>query len=137
MPDDFASAAVRHWDNSAFLLEQNRLQEAAYLAGYVAECSLKFCEQKANLAPRPFGHDMNLLSSAGLELAQLLVPLMKRYQISVPLTDLFDWSETQRYESTGFMNDAKLQSIIQQAHGIAEEILVPMILDGYLEEFPK
>jgi len=137
MPDDFASAAVRHWDNSAFLFEQGRFQEAAYLAGYVAECSLKFCEQKANLASRHFGHDLDMLSSEGLELAQLLLPLMKRYQISSPLTDLFDWSEKHRYEATGFLPDAKLQLIIEQAHEVAKQILVPMILDGYVEEFPR
>jgi hypothetical protein len=137
MADDFASAAARHWDNSAFLFENGRFQEAAYLAGYVAECSLKFCVEQAQLIPREMRHELPILSSDGLELAKLLNPLFNRYQISTLITALLDWSETHRYEKTGFLPDAQLQAIVEQAHQVAEQILIPMLLDGYLEEVPQ
>ncbi len=35
--ENFYSAASRHWDNSAFLSDHNRHQEAAYLAGYAID----------------------------------------------------------------------------------------------------
>lgn len=138
MPDDFASAASRHWDNSVFLYDNGRFQEAAYLAGYVAECTLKFCivtaDPSANV--RKLAHNLPVLTSDGLELAKILNPLMNRYHLSHPLSDLLEWSEQHRYEKTGFWTDGKFKAIILQAHQVVEQILITMVLDGFLEEVP-
>jgi HEPN domain-containing protein len=82
--DDYASAAARHWDSSRFLADAARYQEAAYLAGYIAECSFKaFLERMMPTGqPRTFGHDLLALSDAALRMAVLLLPASRRYPVA-------------------------------------------------------
>jgi len=140
VPDDFPSAAVRHWDNSAFLAQQARWQEAAYLAGYAAECALKKLAEVGGLPARPFGHELSRLIDDGLVLALLLSPRLKRYPQALPsgaLPGLRRWSESHRYETTGFMAEAEFRQIVQEAHQAAESILIGLVLDGDLQELPQ
>lgn len=137
MSEDFASAAVRHWNSSDCLAKQGNWQEAAYLAGYVAECSLKFCIAKANLRPKDFYHELNLLSTDGLALASMLAPLMKRYRLKSDFTILFAWRPEHRYQKSGFWADDKFKEMIAQAEQVADQILLQMIFDGYHSEFPQ
>lgn len=139
MPDDFYSSAVRHWDNSAFLASHLRWQEAAYLAGYVAECALKELIEQSNMAPLPFRHDLARLLDDGIELALLLSPLLRRYPLVNPrgaLPGLRRWSETHRYEATGFMAESDFAQIVTDAHNVARSILVGLVLDGKELEMP-
>ncbi|MCH8293532.1 HEPN domain-containing protein [Candidatus Poribacteria bacterium] len=133
--ENFCSAASRHWDNSAFLSNHNRHQEAAYLAGYAAECALKALIEEGGLHGRPFRHSLVGLSVDGLELALLLNPLLRRYEVSPVVADtsgLGRWEETHRYEETGFLSEADFQDIVTQANKIARKILVGFTLDGLL-----
>jgi HEPN domain-containing protein len=132
--ENFYSATSRHWDNSAFLSEHGRHQEAAYLAGYAAECALKALIEKGGLAGRPFGHSLADLSGDGLELALLLSPLLRRYEVTrvISTAGLSQWRETHRYEETGFLPDADFQRIVAEAHEVAQMILVGFTLDGLL-----
>ncbi len=138
--ENFYSAASRHWDNSIFLSNNNRPQEAAYLAGYAAECALKALVERGSLPGKDFGHSLANLSQEALELALLLNPLLRRYQVSpivMPPSGLGQWSETHRYEETGFLSEAEFQKIIAEAHEIAHLILVDFTLDGLLEDIPE
>ena len=134
----FISAASRHWDNSAFLSTHDRHQEAAYLAGYAAECALKALVEQGGLQGRPFGHSLVNLSGDGLELALLLSPLLRRYPVGrVTPAGLGQWRETHRYAETGFLAEADFQSIVADAHAVTELILVGFTLDGLLEDIPE
>ena len=139
MPEDYYSAASRHWDNSRFLGQNGRWQEAAYLAGYAAECSLKALVELGDLVGQRLGHNLAQLRGDGLELALLLNPLLRRYPVGLPgagLPGLNRWSETHRYESTGFLPEAEFQQMVAEAHKIARHILIELALDGRLEEIP-
>jgi len=137
---DFISAASRHWDNSAFLSTHDRHQEAAYLAGYAAECALKALVEQGGLEGRPFGHSLANLSRDGLELALLLSPLLRRYQVGAVTPNaagLGQWRETHRYAETGFLPEADFQNMVADAHAVAQQILVGFTLDGLLEDMPE
>lgn len=138
--ENYSSACSRHWDGSTFLAENGYLQEAAYLAGYTAECALKTLVEQGGLLGRPFNHSLIDLSSDGLELALLLNVKLKRYQtdpISTNISGLAQWSETHRYEPTGFLLDSDFENIIKQSQKTAEVILVGLTLDGVFEGSPK
>lgn len=138
MPN-FYSAASRHWDNSAFLSDHHRYQEAAYLAGYAAECALKALIEQGGLMGRPFGHSLVDLTGDGLELALLLSPMLRRYQVGPIVAyapGLGQWRETHRYEETGFLSETDFKSIVAEAHEVTRLVLVGCTLDGFIEDIP-
>ena len=139
MPEDYPSAAARHWTESEFLTSQAHWQEAAYLAGYAAECALKVLVNRGGVAGRKLGHDLVALSGHGLELAVLFNPLLRRCHTDlghIVAAGLPAWSETQRYDRTGALPEAEYQSIAAQAAAVARAVLVTLVLDGDLPEVP-
>ncbi len=137
---DFYSAASRHWHTSTLLSDNQEFQQAAYLAGYAAECSLKALVEESGLFGKDFGHSLAKLSDDGLEMALLLNPLLRRYQISpivMASPGLGQWHETHRYEKTGFLPEDAFKRIIDEAGEIAELVLVGFTLDGLLESMPE
>lgn len=137
--DNFSSAAARHWDNSAFLAHHNRYQEAAYLAGYAAECALKTLVQIGDerLGGKTFGHNLVNLSGDGLTLALLLSPTLRRYPLQTPPPNNPQWREESRYHATDFSSAPQFQTIINEAHQTAGRILIGLTLDGFLEAMPQ
>lgn len=137
--ENFASAAVRHWDNSTFLADNGRYQEAAYLAGYTVECTLKALVQKGGLDARAFSHDLARLNNEGLELALLLSPQLRRYPTASTsnLQGFKAWLPEYRYAKTSLQPKQTqiFKYILQDADLIAQQILIGLILDG-LEELP-
>ena len=139
MSENFSSAAARHWTESHFLSAASHWQEAAYLAGYAAECALKALVGLGGVLGRPLGHDLAALSGSGLEMAVLLNPRLRRLQeplasataAGVPL-----WSETQRYEATGALQDAEYQAMAQSSCELARIVLANLTLDGDWQEVP-
>ena len=100
MNTNFAQAAIRHWDSSRRLKEEGRLQDAAYLAGYVGECALKavMVALDSPSAPKAYGHDLEALSGDALDTAALFTSDMGRYSdIAAPLTTIA-WKPEWRYE---------------------------------------
>ncbi len=141
MPENYSSAAARHWNESGFLFSagDEHWQEAAYLAGYAAECALKALVDIGSVTGRKFGHDLTALSDPGLEMAVLFNPHLRRLQYDVSATvssGLPAWSETHRYDKTGEKNTVEYQEIILKATGIARVVLVNLALDGSLDEIP-
>jgi len=66
--EDFPEAAEKHLLDSQLLLEKDRFDGAAYLAGYVVECSLKTIIQKENRSV-PRIHDLSKLRADALRFA--------------------------------------------------------------------
>jgi hypothetical protein len=67
--DDYPQAAMKHLEDAKSLLGANRVDGAAYLAGYVVECSLKSLVVVARGNPRHFNHNLTGLSQHTLALA--------------------------------------------------------------------
>jgi len=132
--EDYKSAAARHWDGVHILSLSHRWQEAAYLAGYVAECSFKALLQASALPDvQRLGHRLTILSKEALELALVLTPAAARYPIQ---SGLANWHTEQRYEATAPGREPEFRQMVQQADEIARAILIGMVLDGLLEEVP-
>lgn len=133
--EDYASATARHWDTVEFLAHSHRWQEAAYLAGYVAECAFKALLEQSSLPNvQRLGHSLETLSGAALDLALVLSPENSRYRVEHGVAG---WSTEQRYEMTAPHREAEFRQMVQQADEIAQTILVGMVLDGLFLEVPQ
>ena len=137
MNEDFASAAARHYCDSELLLAKQRLDNAAYLAGYAVECGLKALILHAGGHPRAaYSHNLSALAGKALELAVLLSPAMRRYYIDTideMLDASRDWDPALRYAASGQTAPAKAKDLGRAARMSFERILIPMILDGRIE----
>lgn len=140
--EDYVSAAARHWDNAQFLADDNRWQEAAYLAGYVAECAAKALLERTapGVLLRQLGHDLVALTGEALEMAMLLNPASRRYPVASVLPGglgVSQWRPEHRYEPTGFLPEADFRQIIVEGQEIGQSILLGLVLDGHIEEIPQ
>jgi len=141
MPENYSSAAARHWNESDFLrcADDEHWQESAYLAGYAAECALKVLVDFGGVAGRKLGHDLSALSGPGLEMAVLFNPQLRRLHCDVSAavsSGLPAWSESYRYDKTGEKSSAEYLDIISKATTIAKVVLVNLTLDGSLKDIP-
>lgn len=90
--EDFFSSALRHFEDSSTLYALGRVDEAAYLAGYVIECGLKkLLEVHRGTDARGDGHDLRGMTAQALALAALLAPASARYRVDeIPLAGAGD-----------------------------------------------
>jgi hypothetical protein len=132
---NFAQAAIRHWDSSRQLKDAGRLQDAAYLAGYVGECALKavMVALDSPSDPKAYGHDLEALSGDALETAALFASGIGRYSdIAAPLTAI-EWKPEWRYEGNVASPDS-FATAFGLSHKIGLSLLFALALDGLLEE---
>ena len=83
--EDYASAAARHWDNAIYLAQDNRWQEAAYVAGYVAECAFKLSGGGHAPGPRQAACGSSAYYHEGEDMPDLLAEDAP-YGIPIPYT---------------------------------------------------
>jgi hypothetical protein len=137
--DDYPDAAAKHLDDAGALLFANRCDGAAYLSGYVVECSLKSLILLALLPPQvpattldklPQGHRhhrLRELSATALGLAQLtLSGSLLRY---APPPVASAWNEVLRYSSPGVSEDQAVEWLAE-AERIYDTSVGKMRLDG-------
>lgn len=136
MSENYTSAAARHYMDAVLLLDNNRYENAGYLAGYVVECSLKAIIVSGE-GPHPsvYGHDIKILGGAALDLALLLSPAMHRYQaqsVDEILNAFRVWSPLWRYLPTDeiFKHKKEMENLVATAKKAFQEFVVPTILDG-------
>jgi HEPN domain-containing protein len=79
LDEDFLSASVRHYNDSKYLHDKGRFDNAAYLAGYVVECGLKAILQVYGHGAKTYKHDIAALHGPALDLATMLSPGASRY----------------------------------------------------------
>lgn len=139
--ENYASAAARHWDSVVLLTHTECWQEAAYLAGYVAECSFKALLQTSSLpSTQRLGHSLMVLSGEALQLALVLEPAAARYRVQTLRPGgmgISGWQPEQRYEATDLAREPEFRQMVQEADVIAHTILIGMVLDGLLSEVPQ
>jgi len=132
--EDYFSSGFRHYEAAQTLNTLNRIDESAYLAGYVIECSLKkLIETHTGRPARGYGHDLTGMSGPALSLAALLAPASGRYRVDILSTlpsAMSYWSPALRYWTTGDVTVADAACVLQAAHEAVTHILVPLVLDG-------
>lgn len=143
--DDHPEAAHKHLDDAQGLLSSNRSDGAAYLAGYVVECSIKALILHDSGVPLPAsrppwkkgaaGHNLNelvaqassLAAVAGAKSARYLGPVIQGLAVS----RVASWRPEMRYRAP-FMTPADAQSWFADAQAVYQESVGQMLLDGEL-----
>lgn len=137
MQEDFVSATARHLTDASFLAENNRIDNAGYLAGYAVECSLKaIIVHSGGQDPRVYGHDLATLGGAALDLSLLLSPApchYRSYTIDEIINVFKDWEPSLRYTATGTLSQSKTINLVAAARKAFEQLVIPIILDGFVE----
>jgi HEPN domain-containing protein len=134
--EDYPEAAEKHLNDSNALMAQSHYDGAAYLAGYVVECSLKTIIQKEKgTAPRI--HDLNSLRADALRLAIVTSRKTAKYAkrriwgpSSVYAYKNGGWDECIRYFPVGCVSDADAKAWLKEAEAIFRHIIIEMQLNG-------
>ena len=142
--DDHLEAARRHLDDALALHGATRPDGAAYLAGYVVECSLKtllLYEMGATItsAPRPWsgrdGHDLKVLAGQASSAAALAGAKTARYMGSAVTgfssAPIAGWSAELRYRAPSVTQDVASAWLVN-AQAIYDQTVGQMLLDGVL-----
>jgi hypothetical protein len=107
LPEDYGSAAARHFDDASALQESGRYDNAGHLIGYAAECAIK--HRISSLRPGancPHGH-----------FPEILIAARKHLGARSQYTGMYDivkgdilkgWGVNLRYEATGHTTSADL-----------------------------
>ena len=137
--EDYPDAAVKHCDDARHLLNGNRVDGAAYLAGYAVECTLKTVIQveSGNAVPvRAWVHRLNDLSTEALRLAALPSSKTARYFSNPAVTTLrYDrppagWNECLRYYPVGTIQQVTARGWVEEAERLYIEIIGELQKDG-------
>jgi hypothetical protein len=135
--DDHPDAAGKHLSDALTLWDNGRFDGAAYLSGYVVECSLKtlIILQTRRAAIR--GHKLNELSERALDLARLPNSRTARYNrvISGDLSirdPVNGWKETLRYHASGSISPDEANVWVNEAVAVYQSTVAHMKLDGVL-----
>ena len=136
--DDHPEAAGKHLDDAITLEAADRHDGAAYLAGYVVECSLKslvLLEQGISTNVRSlYGHAINKLSSDVIKLAALPSAKTARYIPEFSEDDSLrdHWKETLRYRAPGTVSAETAGNWVKEAKSVYDSTIVLMRLDGVI-----
>ena len=134
--DDHPDAAGKHLLDALTLKENERFDGAAYLSGYVIECSLKtliILQTKGSIG----GHELDKLSRNVLELARLPTSKTARYNrvISSKLSirdPVKGWKPILRYRAEGSLSPAEAEIWVNEAVAVYQSTVAQMKLDGVL-----
>lgn len=132
--DDHPEAAGKHLQDASTLLAASRADGAAYLSGYVVECSLKTIYQLETGTPL-LGHDFGTLHNrvtaaalvAGAKTAKYLT-LAVRGVLASPVAS---WRPEMRYRAS-VMAVADARSWVETATLVHQDSVGQMLLDGVL-----
>jgi len=131
--DDFPEAASKHLNDAGVLLGSGQADGAAYLSGYVVECSLKSIIQLETGAPPQAIHGLVELVSqvlavaatAGSKTARYLGPATR----SISAASIRAWHPAMRYRAP-FMAMGDAQAWHQEAAAVYQEVIAQMRLNG-------
>ncbi len=134
MTEDFVSAAARHLDDARLLLAGGRHDNSAYLAGYVAECSVKILLVSPAPSPQAVGHDLSVLTVDALQVLWIVAPAMRRYVLPHrPEVDelIRSWTPELRYGATGTRTGEEAGRWVEGAASLFRAVVAQSVLDGW------
>jgi hypothetical protein len=122
--------------DAEILRDCGRQDNALYLAGYVAECSLKLLVSHylSWSAARRYGHDLGALQGAALRQLHVLVPPAHlRVPGSRTVGTVLEIGHPQRrYWPSHHWRASDVETALRRAYDIYRETVLTMILDGHL-----
>jgi hypothetical protein len=137
MRDCYVTSALRHAADADLLCQEGRCDNAAYLAGYAVECSLKALVTAASPSVRRVQtHELDRLLGSDVTLAVHLRPELTSYipRASVDLDDLMrDWSVALRYAGTGATAIVRARRWTAAAARAAHEAVIEAVMDGVVQ----
>ena len=133
--DDHPEAAAKHLADAQALLAAGCYDGAAYLSGYVVECTLKTLLQLENQTG--WGHNLNTLSREAVNLLAQPGTRTGRYVTSTTFHHSISdstsgWKETLRYRPAGSVPPATSQQWHAEATQIYRTVVAQMRLDGVI-----
>jgi len=134
--DDYPDAAEKHLSDAKSLLTNQRYDGAAYLSGYVVECSLKSLIQfETGVALKD--HNFNKLQKNVIRLSAQANSKTAKYASSKPIRDLLKskvirWSVKIRYSSSGKITSTDSNSWFKEANDVFISTILEMRLDGVI-----
>jgi HEPN domain-containing protein len=131
--ENYTAAALKHYADAAKLHELERHDNAAYLGGYVVECSLKHVLQLHGFAAAALGHELRELGGRALILAAILSPSANRYRfhrLDEVHSSVQFWTPEIRYCAEGIVSRETSDEVLKAAATCVEELVLPAILDG-------
>jgi len=136
-PYNYQSAARRHLEDAESLLSAGRCDNAAYLAGYAAECSVKALAELVG-QPLPRLH-LHQLSSDVLEAALAAVGGFRRYPgARAAFTGaLASWVTDMRYDASGTSGEPHANRLVEESRNVFQATIKALVLDGVLMEVPQ
>ncbi|RJP31918.1 MAG: hypothetical protein C4547_14740 [Phycisphaerales bacterium] len=137
MEEDYPSAARRHLSDARMLLAASRTDNAAYLAGYVAECGVKAVMTLA-AGFKVYLH-LDQLTARPLALAADLSRSARRYPVDLdPDVESIrsGWKSVLRYATTASVSRSQAESLVSSAAAVFRKTIVALVLDGYMERMP-
>ena len=132
--DDYPDAATKHLADAKALLGDSRFDGAAYLAGYVVECSLKsILQYETGNAPRE--HRLNRLANEVAKVTAIATAVTAKYLTptvqNLPSTSIVGWSPEMRYRSAS-MSQTDADAWVGEADQFYSDTVASMILDGVI-----
>jgi HEPN domain-containing protein len=101
---DFQKAAAQRLNVASFLLQNKYSLDAAYIAGYTVECSLKALLLEKTVEPDRPGLLRKITSGASMHRPEILLAILRDKGITLPLQlarrfRRINWSTSLRYEA--------------------------------------
>lgn len=131
--DDYPEAAGKHLQDASALLTAGRADGAAYLSGYVVECSLKSLLQLES--KDPWGHSISRLTDQFVSVAAIAGSRTARYLGSavaaLTSSQIGNWNPEHRYRAPS-VSLADAQAWYVEAQQVFDETVAEMWKDGVL-----
>lgn len=131
--DDHPDAAAKHLADAAALLTAARPDGAAYLSGYVVECSLKSIYHLEKKTAAPWEHDLAKLRNQVMAIATVAGATTAKYfgaaTSGLLASPIAAWDPGMRYRAPS-MTAADALSWHRTASQVFQETIAEMIKDG-------
>jgi hypothetical protein len=131
--DDYPDAAAKHLNDANSLLNEQRYDGAAYLSGYIVECSLKALIQ-FETGQVSKDHEFNKIHKNMMRLCAQANSKTAKYVSSQAVQnllkcDIMNWRPGMRYLSEGNVTPADSQKWVSEANDIFVSTILAMKLD--------
>ncbi len=137
--DDHPEAAGKHLEDATVLMVARRYDGAAYLAGYVAECTIKSLILLEH-GQQAWGHRLNKLSQQAQRLAALPGSRSAKYSAILArssnpngiMNPSTGWYPDLRYRPSNMIPQQQASDWLTEAQEIYAQSIIPMRLDGVI-----